>query len=111
MKPIPQIAGAHVVTKLSTGAPVAHEIDDWHEPHGAIQSVAHIDAQRPGIIKQARLGASGLQLIRGDIAVCIPLEHLFALASEINPAFDADLNAPAPDLPSLMSSAVPPNSL
>ncbi len=49
--------------------------------------VAHVDEKNPGVILQARLGASGLQLLRGSIVVCLPLEALFAMAGEINPAF------------------------
>ena len=85
MKPKPQIAAAHIITSLEA----EHEIGEWHEPHGTIHNVAHVDPEAPGIMYHARLGASGLQMLRGDIAVCIPLELLFALAAEINPQFAA----------------------
>lgn len=81
----PQHAAAHIITSLNA----EHGIGPWHEPHGTVHNVVYADEKNPGVMKHARLGASGLQLIRGDIAVCIPLELLFALAAEINPAFDA----------------------
>ena len=86
MKPIPQHAAAHIVTSLEC----EHEIGEWHEPHGTQHNLVHVDPEQPGIMYHARLGASGLQLLRGDIAVCIPTELLFALAAEINPAFKAN---------------------
>lgn len=85
MKPKPQHAAAHIVTSLDA----QHEIGEWHEPHGTMHNVVHMDETAPGIFYHARLGTSGLQLLRGDIAVCIPLKLLFALAAEINPAFAA----------------------
>lgn len=88
MKPKPQHAKAHIITKLE---PV-HEIGEWHEPHGTLQHVAHVDEKYPGIILHARLGASGLQLLRGEHAVCLPLEVLFAAAAKINPQFAAAPN-------------------
>ena len=83
MLPKPQHAAAHIVTKLVP----THEIGEWHEPHGTTQHVAHVDETDPGIIYHARLGSSGVQLIRNDIAVCVPLELLFAMAGKINPKF------------------------
>ena len=92
MKPKPLFGKAHIVTNLSTNTPVAHTTDEWHEPHGALQSVCHVDENTPGVMFHARLGASGLQLIRNEIVVCIPLEKLFDLAHEINPQFKAPPN-------------------
>lgn len=83
MKPKPHHAAAHIVTALEP----KHEVGEWHEPHGTLQHVAHLDEAQPGVIYHARLGASGLQLLRGNIAVCLPLEVLFALAGKINPKF------------------------
>ena len=83
MRPKPQHAAAHIVTSLEA----QHEIGEWHEPHGTQHTVVHADESAPGILYHARLGASGLQLLRGNIAVCIPLDLLFALAAEINPKF------------------------
>lgn len=84
MKPKPQHATAHIVTALDA----QHEVGEWHEPHGTQHNVVHADEAAPGILYHARLGASGLQLLRGNIAVCIPLELLFALAADINPKFN-----------------------
>lgn len=84
MKPKPQHASAHIITKLDA----RHQIGEWHEPNGTLHNVAHVDETNPGVIKHARLGPSGLQLIRGEIAVCIPLDLLFALANDINPKFN-----------------------
>lgn len=107
MKPKPLFAEAHVITKLHPGLPVEHGIDEWHEPHGALQSVAHVDEVHKGLVKHVRLGASGIQILRVDekgvIAVCIPLELLFELAGKINPRFNAlpNKNMPGEDLAKL----------
>lgn len=83
-EPKPLHAKAHVVTELKA----KHSVGPWHEPHGSLQSVHHAPADTPGVIQKALLGASGLQLIRGDIAVCLPLTVLFDLAGQINPRFN-----------------------
>lgn len=88
MKPIPQHAAAHIVTGLTA----EHEVGEWHEPHGTQHNILYGRPDQPGVMYHARLGASGIQLIRGDIAVCIPLELLFGLAAEINPEFGAAPN-------------------
>lgn len=88
MKPKPLHKKAHVVTGISA----KHKLADWHEPHGALQHVDHYDPRLPGVIQRASLGPSGLQLVRGDLAICIPLDALFDLAGEINPAFHAKPN-------------------
>ncbi len=85
MKPKPHHAAAHIVTALEP----QHEVGEWHEPHGTLQHVTHVHEAYPGVIYHARLGASGLQILRGEIAVCLPLEVLFALAGKINPEFIA----------------------
>jgi len=109
MKPKPLFPAAHVITKLSTGEPVDHGVDEWHEPHGGLQSVVYQDPKRPGIMFHARLGVSGLQILRNDqsgtIAVCIPLGQFFELAGEINPKFHAleNKNLPAEDYAQLDS--------
>ena len=90
MIPKPQHANAHVVHTLSPSAGVKHERADWHEPHGVVQSVVHVGDK--GVLYHARLGASGLQLLRNDIVVCIPLATLFSLAVEVNPDFAAAPN-------------------
>jgi hypothetical protein len=116
MKPKPLFPAAHVITRLSPGAPVEHAIDEWHEPHGALQSVVWQDPKCPGIMFHARLGASGVQILRvdekGPIAVCIPLEQLFTLAGEINPKFNAPLNKnlPGEDLAKLAPETGHPNA-
>lgn len=83
--PKPQHANAHIVTHLDH----KHEMGEWHEPHGTTQHVAHVDEKHPGIIYHARLGASGLQLLRGGVVVCIPLPVLIEAAGRINPKFTA----------------------
>ena len=85
MKPKPQHAAAHIITSIDAD----HEIGEWHEPHGTLSHVAHFPEDRPGVQMQARLGPSGLQLLRGEIVVCIPLELLFDLATAVNPKFNA----------------------
>ncbi|MGA3266838.1 MAG: hypothetical protein ABSE16_08445 [Verrucomicrobiota bacterium] len=87
--PKPQHANAHVVTRLSQSDGIEHAPGPWHEPHGCLQSVAFFDESLPGVVQHARLGASGLQLLRGPHVVCIPLQALFDLAAEIEPQFAA----------------------
>lgn len=109
MKPKPLFPRAHVVTKISPGArAVDSTIDEWHEPHGTLQSVVHQDPGVPGVMLHARLGASGLQLIRNDVAVCIPLEVLFDLAHEINPKFKAPLDRQAGPAPIVEQAGAAP---
>jgi hypothetical protein len=85
--PKPQHANAHVVTQMRIGVGIEHTSGPWHEPHGCLQSVAYFDEALPGVVQHARLGASGLQLLRGPHVVCIPLQALFDLAAEIEPRF------------------------
>jgi len=85
MIPKPQHAKAHVVTKITA----EHKVGPWHEPHGALQSVANFPEKMPGVIQHARLGAAGLQLQRDEHVICIPIELLFDMAATINPKFNA----------------------
>ncbi len=87
---------AHIVKKIS----VETEPGEWREPHGVTNSVVHVDEQSPGVVQHARLGAAGLQLVRGKVAVCLPLELLFELAANVDAKFKAapDKALPAADL-------------
>lgn len=93
---------AHIVTKIT----VETEPGEWREPHGVTNSVAHVDEQSPGVVQHARLGASGLQLVRGPVAVCLPLDLLFELAAQVDAKFTAapDKELPASDLEQLAES-------
>lgn len=93
---------AHIVKKIT----VETELGEWREPHGVTNSVVHMDGKTPGVVHHARLGASGLQLIRGTVAVCLPLDLLFELAAEVDSKFTAapDKVLPAEDLEQLLES-------
>jgi hypothetical protein len=73
---------AKIISKLSG----ATSDGEHYEPHGTLQHVAHIPL--PGVICQLKLGAAGLQYVRGGVIThVIPREELVALFEKLEPKF------------------------